>query len=249
MKSNSIKIFAIIIFWEIVITLILAPISRAENENFTLTANKTVVDVNDTFDVDLDLTNGMQNQNQLTVIIKYDSSKLEIIPDATDADENGILLQDESIYSNILNSEDGIALGFVNDDGSISIVYYTNSEEKYLATSGTLAQLKFKAIKGGTAKISYDTIEYAYENDEHTEVQSTNEVSIKIKSNYLIGDISGDGIITAKDLNMLYAHLNGTKPLAEEALERADVTGEGDVTAKDLNRLYAHLNGTKPFSY
>ncbi len=69
---------------------------------------------------------------------------------------------------------------------------------------------------------------------------------IEIGKTDLIGDINGDGIITAKDLNMLYAHLNGTKPLAEEALGRADVTGEGAITAKDLNRLYAHVNGTKP---
>ena len=62
------------------------------------------------------------------------------------------------------------------------------------------------------------------------------------------GDINGDGIVNAKDLNMLYAHINGTKKLNEEQLLQADVTGEGEVTAKDLNRLYAHVNGTKPLN-
>ena len=245
MKSDSIKIFAIIIFWEIVITLILAPISRAENENFTLTANKTVVDVNDTFDVDLDLTNGMQNQNQLTVIIQYDSSKLEIIPDAIDADENGILLQDESIYSNILNSEDGITLGFVNDDGSISIVYYTNSEEKYLATSGTLAQLKFKAIKGGTAKISYDTIEYAYENDEPSEITSNSELTIDIKEQNIKGDINGDGKVSLLDYGLVLAHVKRTKLLEGEQLQRADINGDNKVSLLDYGLILAHVKRTK----
>lgn len=106
---------------------------------------------------------------------------------------------------------------------------------------------------GGTINLTSNYIDVNQENNK--KVLETINMEIfdilldnqKEKPTGVLGDISGDGIITAKDLNMLYAHLNGTKPLAEETLERADVTGEGDVTAKDLNRLYAHLNGTKPF--
>ena len=70
----------------------------------------------------------------------------------------------------------------------------------------------------------------------------------KAKPDRILGDVSGDGTVNAKDLNMLYAHINGTKKLNDEQLMQADVTGEGEVTAKDLNRLYAHVNGTKPLN-
>ena len=104
---------------------------------------------------------------------------------------------------------------------------------------------------GGTINLTLNYIDVNQENNK--KVLETINMEIfdilldnqKEKPAGVLGDISGDGVITAKDLNMLYAHLNGTKPLAEDALERADVTGEGDITAKDLNKLYAHLNGTK----
>lgn len=61
------------------------------------------------------------------------------------------------------------------------------------------------------------------------------------------GDITGDGKVTAKDLNALYAHISGTKLLSDEEVKRADLTGDNKITAKDLNALYAHIAGTKPF--
>ena len=240
------RIVLIVIIFEMVFMVSLFPVSRAENENFTLTANKTTIDVDETIDVELNLSNGMQNQNQLTIIIKYDSAKLEIIPDTKDTDDSEILLENESLYNDIVMGGDGIILGFVNDDSTLSLVYYTNSAENYLKTGAKLAKLRFKAIKSGFAKISFDTIEYAYESNEPTQIIMNNDLTIKINGNIIKGDINGDGKVNGKDWNRLYEHINETKLLTKEEGERADVNNDGKVNGKDWNRLYEHINETNP---
>lgn len=245
MKSSIVKMLVIMIMFEIIIMTLLSPISRAENENFTLTANKTTIDVDETIDVELNLSNGMQNQNQLTIIIKYDSAKLEIIPDTKDTDDSEILLENESLYNDIISAGDGIILGFVNDDSTVSLVYYTNSKEKYLKTSAKLAKLRFKAIKSGSAKISIDTIEYAYESDDPTEITSNNELTIKINGNGNKGDINGDNKITLADCTKILAHVKKTKLLTEEEQNKADVNEDGKVTLADYTKVLAHVKKTK----
>ena len=60
--------------------------------------------------------------------------------------------------------------------------------------------------------------------------------------NYLLGDVTGDGKVNTRDLNRLYAHVNGTNPLTGDAFACGDVTGDGKINTRDLNRLYAHIN-------
>lgn len=246
MKSSIAKIVVSMIILQFFIMTVLLPISKAENENFTLTASKTSVNVDEIIDVDLDLANGMQSQNQLTIIVKYDSTKLEIIPDTKDSDNSEILEEGKSLYNEILPESNGIILGFVNEDSTISLVYYTDSEECYLKTNGKLAKLRFKAIKSGTAKISFDTIEYAYESNDPVEIISNNETTIKINGNVLKGDINGDGKINVKDWNKMYEYINETAELTDDEFERGDVNNDGKVNGKDWNRLYEHITEVNP---
>lgn len=62
----------------------------------------------------------------------------------------------------------------------------------------------------------------------------------------LMGDVTGDGKVNSRDLNRLYAHVNGTNEMTGEAFALGDVTGDGKINTRDLNRLYAHVNGTNP---
>ena len=244
MKSSIVKMVVVMIIFAIIIMTLITPISRAENEKFTLTTNKTTIDVDEIIDVELNLSNGMQNQNQLTVIIKYDSAKLEIIPDTNDTDDSEILVENESLYNDIVMGGDGIILGFVNDDSTLSLVYYTNSAENYLKTGAKLAKLRFKAIKSGVAKISFDTIEYAYESNEPTQIIMNNDLTIKINGNIMKGDINGDGKVNGKDWIRLYEHISETNELTGEELKRADVNDDGKVNGKDWIRLYEHISET-----
>ena len=185
MKSKVIKLLTMILFFEIVIITLLSPISSAGYEKFTLSTSKNTVEIGDTIEIELNLSDGMKNQNQLAIILKYDSSKLKIISDAKDSDNMEFLKENESLNNSILTAENGIILGLVNNDSTISLVYYTNSEQSYLKTNAKLAKLKFKAIKSGNAKISFDTIEYAYESDEPTKIESNSELTIKVNEKSL----------------------------------------------------------------
>ena len=62
----------------------------------------------------------------------------------------------------------------------------------------------------------------------------------------LIGDVTGDGKVNTRDLNRLYAHVNGTNPLTGYEFDCGDVTGDGKLNTRDLNRLYAHISETNP---
>ena len=59
----------------------------------------------------------------------------------------------------------------------------------------------------------------------------------------LLGDVNGDGKITAKDAALLYAYINGRTTLTDEQLALCDVSGDGKVTAKDAALIYAFVNG------
>ena len=62
---------------------------------------------------------------------------------------------------------------------------------------------------------------------------------------YLPGDITGEGTVNMADAAKLYAHIKGTKVLtAETGLLRCDLTGEGKVNMADMAKLYAHIKGT-----
>ena len=65
-------------------------------------------------------------------------------------------------------------------------------------------------------------------------------------TDYLIGDVNGDGKVNGKDWIRLYEHISETNELTGEELKRADVNGDGKVNGKDWIRLYEHINESNP---
>ena len=60
-----------------------------------------------------------------------------------------------------------------------------------------------------------------------------------------VGDATGDGKVNTRDLNRLYAHVNGTNPLDGYEFACGDVVGtDSTINTRDLNRLYAHISET-----
>ena len=106
------------------------------------------------------------------------------------------------------------------------------------------ANYSFSAVAAGTYTLRVSKKNHVTR--EYTVTVGTEAVTQDAKIN-LLGDINGDGKVTAIDHSRLFAHLNYTKPLTDEyALKCADVNGDGKVTAIDHSRLFAHLNYTKP---
>ena len=59
---------------------------------------------------------------------------------------------------------------------------------------------------------------------------------------YLIGDVNGDGAITADDLTALARHVAKISIITDTAaLARCDVTNDGSVTADDLTMLARYV--------
>ena len=57
-----------------------------------------------------------------------------------------------------------------------------------------------------------------------------------------VGDLTGDGKVTATDYSRLFAHVKKTSNITDEyVLSSADVTGDGKITATDYSRLLAHV--------
>lgn len=64
-------------------------------------------------------------------------------------------------------------------------------------------------------------------------------------TDYLPGDVTGEGTVNMADVAKLYAHIKNTNVLTEEnGKDRCDVTGEGKINMADVARLYAHIKGT-----
>ena len=61
---------------------------------------------------------------------------------------------------------------------------------------------------------------------------------------YLIGDVTGDGSINARDKKLVYNHIAGTSVLTDYIFAVGDVTGDGVINAKDKKLIYNHIAGT-----
>ena len=113
-------------------------------------------------------------------------------------------------------------------------------------TSGTAPysqNYSFSAVPAGTYTLKVEKKGHApwTENITVGSADVTKDVTI-----YLIGDVNGDGAISVSDMQRLYAHLNGTKPLTDTST--ADVNNDKVISVSDMQRLYAHISGKNPLS-
>lgn len=60
---------------------------------------------------------------------------------------------------------------------------------------------------------------------------------------WLVGDVTGDGRVNARDKKMVYNHIAGTSPLEGYPFSVGDVTGDGRINARDKKMLYNHIAG------
>lgn len=59
----------------------------------------------------------------------------------------------------------------------------------------------------------------------------------------LMGDVNGDGVITAEDAALILRYVVGLDTLTSEALLQADVDGDGAVTAADASKILQYVVG------
>ena len=68
---------------------------------------------------------------------------------------------------------------------------------------------------------------------------------VENNSNPVLGDVNGDGEVSADDLTLLSRYVAGIEPVPEDDAVRAicDVTGNGEVDANDLTLLSRYVAG------
>lgn len=145
----------------------------------------------------------------------------------------------------------GTVTSYGSDSVTIQLIKDGTTEAAYekIVPAGSQSGNKFTAsysfsdVPSGTYTMK--VMKQNHVTREYTVIVGTNPVVQDVEI-WLLGDVTGDGKVNAKDHSRLYAHINKTNLLKGYALLCADVTGDGKVNAKDHSRLYAHISKTNP---
>lgn len=128
----------------------MAPVKAADAAMFSATADKTSYTVGDAIKVSLSVDSGpyATTLNAIDMTIKISDASV-VAPEGTNPYTPG------SIFSQVgLQSVSG---------SSINVVTYINPSDKPASRSGYLGSITLKALKAGSATVSYDKIEAAEE--------------------------------------------------------------------------------------
>ena len=130
--------------------------------------------------------------------------------------------------------------GSDSDDVTVQLIEAGHTEPAYEAiVSGNSATYSFDTVPAGTYTLKVMKKGHAPFAKEITVGGSnvTEDVTV-----YLIGDVNGDGAITADDLTALARHVAKISIITDTAaLARCDVTKDGSVTADDLTMLARYV--------
>ena len=102
----------------------------------------------------------------------------------------------------------------------------------FLDCRNALIQAALKVVRNSTLEDTVTKIKTAFN---RVHIFDTNEV---------LGDLSGDGILTTDDLILMRRALSNTKVLTTSENAQADLDFDGDVDWNDFRLLQKYLSGT-----
>ena len=205
----------------ILVSLLLIPAQAAETgikmTNVTVQEGKTVY-------VPVSLTSAT-TATAIGLSYTYDSTLLKVIPGECTWKQTGALSNFSQTSNQAVWASDGA---------------------KQL--SGELCVLAFRVLDAAAFTEATVTCTVTIENG--STITGPYEASAKLtkaSDDFLLGDVTGDGKVTAADYSRLLAHVKKTNVITDEAtLQAADVTGDGKITAADYSRLLAHVKKLSP---
>lgn len=95
----------------------------------------------------------------------------------------------------------------------------------------TLYNIDLEAIRGIAGNTGVESAGFTYENPPK-------------EPEFLFGDVTGDGKVTAVDYAKLKAHILNTRSLNDAELLRSDINGDGKISAVDYAQLKRYILGT-----
>ncbi len=188
-------------------------------ENGVLTVGSAEAYGDDTITIPVTLTDA--SLSTLSYTITYDSTKLQFV------------------------SIDDIPFDMYETNtktkGKITVFATNNSD----AVTGVVANVTFKVIAGSDCTTSIDVaITDAYDSEDVAAEMVTVSGTVDILV-YEIGDLNGDGDITAIDARWILQIAAGNRTATEKELMAADVNGDGQVTAIDARWVLQIAAGTR----
>lgn len=163
----------------------------------------------------------------------------------------------------VTNRVRGQGLGYTNGPVLETSAYDPNQTSRY-SISGTVSTVGNETVtvqlwQGSTLKatktltgssVSYrfdglDAGSYQVTASKNRHVKRSQAVTVSNKSVacnirlYLLGDVTGDGVINVGDVSKVYSHVRGTAVITDPyILLCADVTGDGNLNMGDTGQLY-----------
>ena len=173
----------------------------------------------------------------------------EIIPVKVDTENNTITFVTGSFSTFTVTSEavsveiSGAITSFGdnNEDIKISFCKPNGTVETILWASGDSTSYQFIWKEEGT---------YLLEVSKKNHVTRTYSVLVEgdvVNQDVviqLLGDVTGDGTINARDKKLIYNHIAGTRVLQDYDFAVGDVTKDGVINARDKKLIYNHIAGT-----
>ncbi len=120
-----------------------------------------------------------------------------------------------------------------------------NFSGMYKNTSGTVFTVKFKILKdSGTSTLKVTSTENIdYNENKYTAAVTNGTVTVLEDSDFALGDVNGDGKVSAVDARLILQSVAGIKTLTSDELERADISADGRVSAVDARRILQIVAG------
>lgn len=134
----------------------------------------------------------------------------------------------------------GTVTSFGAADGEVTVKLMQGSAE-IASTVTTDGAYKLTSVAPGTYSLVVSKLNHATRTYEITVIGEDVAQDVKI---HLMGDITGDGKLNARDVNRANAHAKKTATLTGYELVCADVNADGRVNARDVNRMNAHAKKT-----
>ena len=130
--------------------------------------------------------------------------------------------------------------GSDSDDVTVQLTESGASEPAYEAVvKGNSAGYSIEGVASGTYTMK--VMKKNHVAREYTVTVGSSNVTQDVEI-WLLGDVTGDGKINMKDINMLYNHFNKVNLLTDYAFLCGDVTADGKINIKDVNKVVNHFN-------
>lgn len=188
----------------------------ADSATFSVAADKTSYGVGETIPVILSVDAGNYVSTLSTISITLKISDTSVVePDNKTAPFTAGL-----VYSNVFNQSTSGDL--------VSAVFYINPDSKPTSRSGEIATVNLKALKAGTATISYDLIKATEENTENDYITTS--------ATSLVLTVAGSASVSTSSDSGETAYETVTPTAEIEAAENA-------TTGPELVFVFALLGG------